>query len=151
MGRAEGHMYERILVPTDGSEPSELAVEHGMALAEQFGAVVHAAFVVEQAGPSGHWDFEVERQEDAGEEALDEAVARGDERGIRVERHLHRGTPSEELVEAANDYGVDLIVMGTQGRTGFSRIATAGSTTERVIRLTDIPTLVVGGAGLGDA
>jgi len=38
-------------------------------------------------------------------------------------------------------------VMGTQGRTGFSRIATAGSTTERVVRLTAVPTLVVGGSG----
>jgi len=144
-------MYGRILVPTDGSDHSGLAAEHAMGLAEQFDAVVQAVFVVEQAGPSGHWDFEVERQEDAGEAALDEIVARGDERGIRVERYLRRGTPSEELIDAANDYEVDLVVMGTQGRTGFSRIATAGSTTERVIRLTDIPTLVVGGAGVGEA
>jgi nucleotide-binding universal stress UspA family protein len=144
-------MYGRILVPTDGSDHSGSAAEHAMDLAEQFDAVVQAVFVVEQAGPSGHWDFEVERQEDAGEAALDEIVARGDERGILVERHLRRGTPSEELIDAANDYEVDLIVMGTQGRTGFSRIATAGSTTERVIRLTDIPTLVVGGAGVGEA
>jgi len=60
-------------------------------------------------------------------------------------------SPSEEIVDAATDYEVDLIVMGTQGRTGISRIATAGSTTERVVRLTEIPTLVVGGAGTGDA
>ncbi len=78
-------------------------------------------------------------------------VELGDERGVDVERHLRRGTPSEEIVDAAADYAVDLIVMGTQGRTGFSRIATAGSTTERVVRLTAIPTLVVGGAGVGDA
>ncbi len=51
----------------------------------------------------------------------------GDERGVRVERHLRRGAPSEEIVDAA-----------------------AGSTTERVVRLTTVPTLVVGGAGAGD-
>lgn len=144
-------MYERILVPTDGSDHSDLAAEHAMDLAEQFGAMVHALFVVEQAGPSGHWDFAVEKQEATGEEALDAVVALGDERGVHVERHLRRGTPSEEIVAAATDYEVNLIVMGTQGRTGFSRIATAGSTTERVVRLTDVPTLVVGGAGAGDA
>ncbi|WP_053948684.1 universal stress protein [Halolamina sediminis] len=55
----------------------------------------------------------------------------------------------EEIVDAAVDYGAELIVMGTQGRTGFSRIATAGSTAERVVRLTAIPTLVVGGVGAG--
>jgi nucleotide-binding universal stress UspA family protein len=144
-------MYERILVPTDGSEQGDLAVEHALSLAEQLGGVVHALFVVEQAGPSGHWDFGVEEQEATGEETLDGVVALGDERDVHVERHLRRGVPSEEIVDAATDYEVDLIVMGTQGRTGFSRIATAGSTTERVVRLTDIPTLVVGGAGAGDA
>jgi len=144
-------MYDRILVPIDGSDHSDLAAEHAMDLAEQFGARVHVLFVVEQAGPSGHWDFAVEKQEAFGEEALDTVAALGDERGVHVERHFRRGTPSEEIVDAATDYEVDLIVMGTQGRTGFSRIATAGSTTERVVRLTDIPTLVVGGAGDGDA
>lgn len=142
-------MYRRILVPTDGSDPSYLAADHAMTLAEQFGATVEALFVVEEAGPSGHWDFDVEKQEAIGEEALDTVAAMGDDHGVSVDRHLRRGTPSEEIVDAATDYDVDLIVMGTQGRTGFSRIATAGSTTERVVRLTEIPTLVVGGAGIG--
>jgi|AntRauTorcE11898_2_1112593.scaffolds.fasta_scaffold08292_4 nucleotide-binding universal stress UspA family protein len=141
-------MYRRILVPTDGSDYSGLAAEHAMALAEQFDASIDALFVVEEAGPSGHWDYPIEKQEAAGEAALDSVVAMGDERGVPVERHLRRGKPATEIVDAASDYGVDLIVMGTQGRTGFSRIASAGSTTERVVRLTQTPTLVVGGAGV---
>jgi len=136
-------MYESILVPTDGSDHSDLAAEHAMTLANQFDAMVHTLFVVEQTGPSGHWDFDVEEQEAAGEAALDAVVAVGEEHGVDVERHLRRGTPSEEIVDAAADYAADLIVMGTQGRTGLSRIATAGSTTERVVRLTAIPTLVI--------
>lgn len=140
-------MYRRILVPTDGSDHSELAAEHAMGLAEQFDATVDALFVVEAAGPSGHWDFPVEKQERIGEEALDAVTALGDEHGVEVDRHLRRGNPAEEIVDAADDYGADLVVMGTQGRTGFSRIASAGSTTERVVRLTTVPTLVVGGAG----
>jgi nucleotide-binding universal stress UspA family protein len=141
-------MYDAILVPTDGSDQSDLAAEHAMDLAEQFDATVHALFVVEQTGPSGHWDFAVEDQESAGEAALDSVVTLGEARGVDVERHLRRGAPSEVIVDAAAEYGVDLIIMGTQGRTGLSRIATAGSTTERVVRLTAIPTLVVGGAGV---
>ena len=144
-------MYDRILVPTDGSEPSEQAAEYAMTLAEQFDATVHALFVVEQTGPTSHWDFAVEDQEAAGETALDAVAALGSEYGVEIERHLRRGAPSEEIVDAATDYEVELIVIGTQGRTGLSRIATAGSTTERVVRLTDIPTLVIGGAGAGDA
>ena len=144
-------MYDRILVPTDGSDHSDHAIEHAMSLAEQFDAVVHALFVVEQVGSNSHWDFVVEEQEAVGEQALDELFALGDERGVHVDRHLRRGVPSEEIVDAGTDYDVDLIVMGTQGRTGFSRIAAAGSTTERVVRLTAIPTLVIGGAAAGDA
>ena len=54
--------------------------------------------------------------------------------------------PHEATVDAAGDYDADLIVMGTHGRTGLDRIASTGSTTERVVRLTAVPTLVVGGA-----
>jgi len=143
-------MYDRILVPTDGSDHSGLAAEHAMTVAEQFGATVDALFVVESGGPQGHWDVAVEQQEAVGEEALDAVAALGETHGVAVERHLRRGTPSEEIVDAATDYEVDLVVMGTQGLTGFSRIATAGSTTERVVRLTEVPTLVVGGAGAED-
>jgi len=142
-------MYRRILIPTDGSDPSYLAAEEALDLAERFDASVDALFVVEQAGPSGHWDFEVEKQEAVGEAALDRVAELAEARGVPVERHLRRGRPAEEIVDAAEAYETDLIVMGTQGRTGFSRIATAGSTTERVVRLTQIPTLVVGGAGEG--
>jgi len=142
-------MYGRILVPTDGSDPSELAAEHALNLAAQFDATVETLFVVEKAGPNGHWDLAVEDQEAAGERALDAIATMGEERGVDVARHLRRGTSAEEIVDAATDYEADLIVMGTQGRTGFSRIATAGSTTERVVRLTEVPTLVVGGAGAG--
>ena len=142
-------MYDAILVPTDGSDQSEMAAKHAMDLAEQFETTVHALFVVEQTGPSGHWDFAVEDQETAGEAALDAVVELGEARGVEVVPHLRRGAPSEAIVDAAVEYGADLIIMGTQGRTGLSRIATAGSTTERVVRLTAVPTLVVGGAGVG--
>lgn len=137
-------MYRRILVPTDGSEPSERAAEHALDLATQFDATVDALFVVEDA--AGHWDVVVEQEEAAGERALDAVASMGASRGVTVERHLRRGKPAEEIVDAAAAYGSDLVVMGTQGRTGFSRIASAGSTTERVVRLTTVPTLVIGGA-----
>lgn len=137
-------MYQRILVPTDGSDPSVRAAEHALDLAAQFDATVDALFVVEES--AGHWDMAVEKEEAAGERALDAVAELAEARGVSVERHLRRGSPAGEIVDAAADYGSDLIVMGTQGRTGFSRIASAGSTTERVVRLTAVPTLVVGGA-----
>jgi nucleotide-binding universal stress UspA family protein len=143
-------MYERILVPTDGSDPSHRAAEHAMDIAGQYGAAVDALSVVDQHGAGGHWDMVVEEREAEGERALDAVAALGDDHGVAVERHLRRGSPHEEIVDAARDYGADLVVMGTHGRRGFSRIASAGSTTERVVRLTTVPVLVVGGAGVGE-
>lgn len=140
-------MYERILVPTDGSDPSFLAAEHAVEIASQYGATVHGLFVVEQRGSVGHFDVVVEAEEAAGEQALDRLENTAHDAGVDVEKHLRRGIPHEEIIDAAGDYEADLIVMGTQGRTGFDRLASAGSTTERVVRLTRIPVLVVGGAG----
>lgn len=139
--------YERILVPTDGSEPSETAVEHAVDIAAQYGAAVDALFVVDRSYPAAsHWDMYVEEQEETGEAALDRAVAAGETAGVTVERHLRRGTPHEEIIDAADDYDSDLIVMGTHGRTGLDRFASTGSVTEKVVRITAVPTLVVGGA-----
>ncbi|MEF8851241.1 MAG: universal stress protein [Haloarculaceae archaeon] len=139
--------YERILVPTDGSEPSETAVEHAVDIATQYGATVDALFVVDQRYPAAsHWDMYVEEQEETGEAALDAAVATGEVAGVTVERHLRRGNPHEEILDAAEDYRSDLIVVGTHGRTGLDRFASTGSVTERVVRITAVPTLVVGGA-----
>lgn len=143
-------MYDTILVPTDGSEPSELAAEHAIDIASRYGATVHALFVVDATGPGGHWDMVVEEQESDGERALDAVEALGEDAGVAVEKHLRRGRPYEEIVDAAADYAADLAVMGTHGQTGFDRIASAGSTTERVVRLTQVPVLVVGGAERGE-
>ncbi len=139
-------MYDRVLVPTDGSEPSQRAADHAVDIASQYGATVHALFVVDQRGTGAHFDAVVEAQEAEGEAALDTVGERADAAGVPVDKHLRRGVPHEEIVDAADEYDADLIVMGTHGRTGFDRVVSAGSTTERVVRLTSVPVLVVGGA-----
>ena len=113
----------------------------------RYGATVDALFVVDQTYPvTNHWDMVVEEQEETGETALDGAAAAGERTGVPVERHIRRGKPHEEIVDAATDYGSDLVVMGTHGHTGLDRFASTGSVTERVVRVTTVPTLVVGGA-----
>lgn len=136
--------YDRILVPTDGSGCARRGLQLAIEQARQFGATIHALYVVDQGiGRAGDWDIVVERQEREGEEALDTAGELGTEAGIDVQKHLRRGHPAEEILDFVSANGIDLIVMGTCGRSGFDRIRHAGSTTERVIRRATVPVLAV--------
>ncbi len=135
-------MYDELLLPTDGSDGTAAAIENARYVAELADARIHALFVVDH-GITGapEWDVVVEREEERGEDALEAVAAAGAERGIDVEKHLRRGRPHEEILDAAGDYGVDVIVMGTHGRTGVSRFLTAGSVAERVVRHSEVPVM----------
>ncbi|KTG10905.1 universal stress protein UspA [Haloprofundus marisrubri] len=145
-------MYNRILVPVDGSDQSAAAVEHTLDLAEKYDADVHAVYVVD----TGTNLLTVSKDEvrdtlrDLGEETA-EGVLRevegrvGDaDADIDLVVDVLEGKPDEEILQYADEHGIDLVVMGTHGRTGVKR-RLLGSVTERVIRDGDIPVLTVGG------
>jgi len=135
--------YDRILAPIDGSDPSNRGVDRAIELAARFGATVHALYVVDRGNRPGDWDIAVERQESAGEAALDAAGECGAAAGVEVEKHLRRGHPAEEILAFVDGADIELIVMGTHGRSGIDRLRHAGSTTERVLRGATIPVLAV--------
>ncbi|WP_101297353.1 universal stress protein [Halegenticoccus soli] len=135
-------MFERILVPTDGSRAVERAVEVGLRMASTDGATVHALFVVETRE---EWDFAVERREREGERAVEAVEGRGDELGVPVIKAFRYGLPHEEIVDYADAHGIDLVVVGSHGRTGFGRFVHAGSVAEHVVRRSRVPVLVVRG------
>ena len=140
-------MYDTILVPTDGSDHSLRAAEHGQYLAGIFDATLHVISAVDVESVTGMIDTGVlnrqfvDRLEEAGERAIEETRPVLDERG-RVKTARIEGEPSEAILEYADDCGADLIAMGTHGRTGLNRYI-AGSVTERVVRLADAPVLTV--------
>ena len=140
-------MYETILVPTDGSAGSELAVEHALDLAERYDATLHLVYVVDTDVVNHYAGIDaIEGVEGAlqtqGSDALDEAAARAEREGIAVERHVVEGTPHEALLDAVPVVGADLIVMGTERKSGEYR-RLLGSVTERVVRMADVPVHVV--------
>lgn len=139
-------MFERILVPTDGSPVSADATDLAFRLAADYGADVHALYVLETDSPIGHYDQVVERWERQGERAVEAVAERGTERSIPVTKAFRSGEIHEEIVAYADDHAVDLIVIGTHGHTGFRRFVRAGSIAERVARITAVPVLIVGGA-----
>lgn len=136
-------MYDTILLPTDGSEGSRVAIETAAQYAAAFDAVVHALYVIDERFVEDEYDMVVERSESRGETALDEAAAIGDEYGIDVEKHLRRGKPHEQILDAIDDYDAEVVIMGTHGRTGLDRFVHLGSVTERVVRYADISVVTV--------
>lgn len=136
--------YDTLLLATDGSDCSAAAMERAVDLAARFDATLHALYVVDSSiAHLSSWDMVVEEQEAEGEAALDTVGEFGTERGVTVEKHLRRGVPEDEIIDFVGDNGVDAIVMGTCGRSGFERLAHAGSTTERVLRESPVPVVAV--------
>ncbi|MFB6093978.1 MAG: universal stress protein [Halanaeroarchaeum sp.] len=139
-------MYDRLLVPTDGSPESLAAADEAFAFAGAVGASVEAVFVVDTRDystlPEGKWVSIADELEAEGERALEEVEARAEDAGVPVSTAVTRGVPHEAILERAETVGADLIVMATHGRTGIDRFL-LGSVTEKVIRSTDRPVLVV--------
>lgn len=137
-------MYDRILLPTDGSDASSRAIEQAIGLAAETGAELHALFVVEDIPYAPEMmDDEVEGQLRAvGEEALEAIREQADAAGVSVVATLEEGAPHDVILDYADAADADLIVMGTHGRSGLDRYL-LGSVTERVVRTADVPVLTV--------
>ncbi|MFO7926944.1 MAG: universal stress protein [Halobacteriota archaeon] len=137
-------MYERILLPTDGSRGNSRAVKQAIGLAAETDAELHVLFVVEDIPYAPEMmDGEVEaRLRQIGEDAIEDIRERADDAGVEIETAIEDGTPHRAILEYADDEGADLIVMGTHGRSGLDRYL-LGSVTERVVRGAEIPVLTV--------
>ena len=141
----------RILVPVDFSAHSEMALCYATSLATRFGATVELLHVVEDPFISGAWSSEIylpnlpELQDkligDA-ERRLADCRATVSEQGIPVVTTVRSGRAAQMIVEYAKALAVDLIVMGTHGRSGLPHLF-MGSIAERVVRTAPCPVLTV--------
>lgn len=136
-------MYSTILLPTDGSEGASEAVGVGLSLAQQYDAAAHALFVVDERFAATDYDVVREDAESEAERALDDVGRRGEDAGVDVEKHLRYGIPHDQILDAIDDYGADLVVMGKHGRTGLERFLHVGSVTERVVQGSQVQVLTV--------
>jgi nucleotide-binding universal stress UspA family protein len=138
--------YDEILLPTDGSDRADAAVDHTLAVAEQADARVHVVSVVDIAAVttlSGYVVEEfVDRQRESADETTTRLADRARERGLDAVTAVRKGYPTGTLLEYAEERGVDLITMATAGRSGLDRLL-LGSTTERVVRESPVPVLAV--------
>ncbi len=139
-------MYERILIPTTGSQGGKRAVEEAIDLAELTGATLHVLYVVDNdpsAGLSdGRWATIRESLRTEGNRVLTEIEQEATDFGVDVLTEVSEGRPEEEIIEYAQHNGIDAIVMGTHARTGVNKFL-LGSVTENVIRRAEQPVMVV--------
>jgi nucleotide-binding universal stress UspA family protein len=138
--------YEEVLVPTDGSGYAAAAVDHGIELASLFGARVHALTISNVdtlAGSAAAMPSHVlEDVNSAGEAATEEIATAAGRADLDAVTAVREGSPASGILDYVEANDVDLIAMGTAGRTGPSRFL-LGSTTERVVRHADVPVLAV--------
>jgi nucleotide-binding universal stress UspA family protein len=136
-------MYDSILVPVDWSSPSDAAVQNARGLAAEHDATVHLLHAVElvQLGYAGTVSSQV--VEDSRASAEDLLAETADEfENVPVETTVTMGEPVDSIDEYVEEHDIDLVVMGTHGRSGVKRVV-LGSTTERTIRLVDVPVLTI--------
>jgi nucleotide-binding universal stress UspA family protein len=136
---------ETVLVPTDGSATANAAADHAIRLAATTGASVHVVHVVDLTAAHGEYESRdiFDALEASGRRAVDSVVHRARETDVSsVEASVMSGTPARGILDYATDRDIDLVVMGTQGRSGLERYL-LGSVTEKVVRLADTPILSV--------
>ena len=152
-------MYKEILVPLDGSDISASSLPTARQLAEDLGARIHLLQVSSQTE-----EFSVMRGAELGamgsdysQQVLDEVLSAqrdrierylnevGDElasAGLNVVKAVEDGQAADKIVDYAEAAGIDLIIMSTHGRGGVRRFL-VGSVTDKVIRSTHLPVLVI--------
>jgi len=130
-------MFEKIMVPTDGSEYAARAEDIAIELAGRLGAVVVAVHVIDE---KLIYPFEVLEEE--GKEILGAVQRKGREAGVRVDEVLVFGSPAHDMKKIADKTGADLVVIASHGRSGLEKIL-MGSVAETTLKTVTVPVLLV--------
>lgn len=144
-------MYQRILVPVDGSHTSTLGLQEAIRIAIDQRARLRLISVVDEYVAVQNFEgfFNIGDLLDAlrnsGKKAIDNALAMTRKRDVKADAALYEtmgGRVSEVIVREAKKWKADLIVMGTHGRRGINRLV-LGSDAEAVLRTAPVPVLMV--------
>jgi nucleotide-binding universal stress UspA family protein len=146
-------MYKKILVPIDGSPASNLGLNEAIKLAKDQGAKLRLFHLVDEyiavSSPDGmafsNTDDLFDALRQSGKKIVEKAEALARRNGLTPESVMLEsfgGRAADFIVQQANKWGADLIVLGTHGRRGVKRLV-MGSDAEQVVRTTRVPVLLV--------
>lgn len=138
-------MYERILIPTDGSDEAVKGARHGIELAAALGSTVHFLYVIEEGGNpwlSETMDDQRQRAEEYGEGIIGEVAKMADDSGVEWVSEVKAGPAVfEKINDYAKEHDVGAIVIGTGYRGTIGGLI--GSTAEKVVRSAEVPVISI--------
>ena len=149
-------MYEKILIPLDGSRVGEAALSVIEELISKFSpelkvevillrvitSLTHWVVAGEASAPVSYTERELDFIQQSDLDYLEKTGAALRNKGVTVVTRVSTGNAAEEILKAADEIGADMIAMSTHGRSGFSRLA-FGSVTSKILRAASIPVLTV--------
>jgi len=141
-------IVQHMLVPMDFSATADRALAYAIALAQQLQARLTLLHVLDMTPMTmdemtvGVVATYLEEQEIEAQHLLQASLERVQRAGLQGDSLLVQGTPTQTIVDTAGEQGVDLILMGTHGRTGLAHVF-LGSVAEHVVRQAPCPVLVV--------
>lgn len=132
---------KHILCPIDFSDTNQSLNQYASVLAKSTGAKITYLHISQPDVPYGSYAYIDVQQEEKHDQKQLESIQPAQE-GVPFAHVVEFGAPADKIVEFANENGVDLIVMGTHGRTGLRR-ALMGSVAEAVVRHATCPVLAL--------
>lgn len=148
-------MYDKVILPTDGSDLSFLGVEEGLEAAKKFDIPALAVYVIPPSSltaASARYRFDEfgkkmidvrnEQLEKEGKKVLEEVKKKADDREVSLETTIEQGEPFEEITKLTGEN--DIIFISSHGRSGISKVL-LGSTTSRLLKHTQATIAVVRG------
>ncbi|HVP24587.1 MAG TPA: universal stress protein [Methanomicrobiales archaeon] len=140
-------MFQSILAAIDGSKKSEAALGVAIGEAQLHGAAFHVVYVIETGlftsiPMDNTWEVIYGLLEKQGKEAQLAAAKRAESQGVGITTHMKEGHAGNEIIKLARELGVDLIVLGSHGKSELDRIL-LGSVSSYVVEHSPISTMVV--------
>jgi len=148
--------YKKIMVTFDGSKFSQNALETAMEISKKFGASLYLVTIIDisKVNPPGallgsqkktmkkSLDVIKTAAKYEAEKMLSEKASICKKNGVDVHYEVLDGSPSDTILKLIKKWDVDLVVLGSQGLSGFSKIKALGSVSRRVSELASCPVLI---------
>jgi len=128
-------MYDKVLVPIDGSDDSERALELALTTASVHSAKIHVLNVIDERNDmiNGMALEAVNQLEESRLEMVDEARQKVEEEGLEAEAEVTHGVPHKEVGSYVEENDIDAVIAGSTGKTGLENLR-FGSTAEKIVR-----------------